>query len=285
MELSDKTKILVLVAIISVVIFFFLQNRTDEEDEGTHNQGSLTQNLEKVEDKNISERDSQNESQDKEEEVERVEGEEDSMAEIERQIEAEEKQSLRQVIDRENAKEAKRRVTIRELPEGNVNVLKKFRTRNSSRDGKFVSSSFADGKRGGGRAADLDKFFEEGHPLEERIGFQRNDVIGQDIPYANYVPGKQRKLRDVDKFNAEAMLPKEKHKDWFDDPYESTSVKNTHLINIYRPIGINTISTTLKNANRQLRADPVNPKIGAISPWMNSSIEPDTNIRSQSLCV
>lgn len=269
MDLSDRTKILILVAIIAVVIFFFLQNRSnDDDDEATHNQGSLTQNLAKVQDKNITEKD--------------VENERLKEMEIERQIEAEDREQLKQ--QKQVAPQKMRQTeSVQESPEGNVALLKKFRTRNSSRDGNFVSSSFADGKRGGGRAADLDKFFEEGHPLEEKIGFQKNDPTSGDIQYANYVPGKQRKMRDVDKFNAEAMLPKEKHKDWFDDPYESTSVKNTHLINIYRPIGINTVSTTLKNASHQLRADPICPKY-AVSPWQNSSIEPDTNIRSQSLC-
>jgi hypothetical protein len=268
MDLSDRTKILILVAIIAVVIFFFLQNRSgDDDDEATHNQGSLTQNLAKVDDKNISERDVENERPLTQKDVN----------DIEREIEAEERKQMQ-------PKKMRQEDSVQELPEGNVALLRKFRTRNTSRDGSFVSSSYADGKRGGGRASDLDKFFEEGHPLEEKLGFQKNDPSSTDIQYANYVPGKQRKMRDVDKFNAEAMLPKEKHKDWFDDPYESTSVKNTHLINIYRPIGINTVSTTLKNANRQLRADPACPKIGSISPFLNSSIEPDTNIRSQSLC-
>ena len=71
--------------------------------------------------------------------------------------------------------------------------------------------------------------------------------------------------------------------DWFQDPYESTSVKNTHLINIYRPVGVNTIQTTLKNPSHDIRGSPPNPKY-AVSPWQNSSYEPDTNLRNQSLC-
>jgi hypothetical protein len=259
MKLSDQTKILILIAIIAIVIFFFLQHRSNR-DEVTHNQGSLTHNLTTNKDDKD---DNENDENDDENLYVTGEGEE------------EEKKYIKSNI--KNASKSKN-----ESPESNVNVLKKFRTRNSSKNGEFSNSNYVDGKRGG-RASDLDKFFEDGHPLDEKVGFQKNESNVGDVQYANYIPGKQRKMRDVDKFNADAMLPKEKHKDWFDDPYESTSVKNTHLINIYRPIGINTIQTTLKNANRQLRADPACPKY-AISPFLNSSVEPDTNIRSQSLC-
>jgi len=91
-------------------------------------------------------------------------------------------------------------------------------------------------------------------------------------------------MKDVDKFNAESLLPREKNKDWFDDVYDSTSVKNAHLINIYKPIGVNTVASSLKNPSHDIRGDATpNPKF-AISPWMNSSIEPDSNIRNQALC-
>lgn len=39
-------------------------------------------------------------------------------------------------------------------------------------------------------------------------------------------------------------------------------------------VGVNTIGQSLKNANRQLRAEPPNPQV-AVSPWMMSSIGPD----------
>ncbi|ATZ80503.1 hypothetical protein BMW23_0451 [Bodo saltans virus] len=143
--------------------------------------------------------------------------------------------------------------------------MAKFRTRDSSCGNV---SNYADGKRGG-NISDVDQFFTNGKDQGEN--------------YARYVPGKQRKETDADKFNSEALLPQENNKDWFDDPYEATSVKNTHLINIYRPIGVDTISTTLKNPSRDIRGAPMVPKY-AVSPWGNSSWEPDTNIRNQSLC-
>jgi hypothetical protein len=43
-------------------------------------------------------------------------------------------------------------------------------------------------------------------------------------------------------------------------------------------IGINTVGQTLRNANRQLRSEPPNPQV-KVSPWLQSTIEPDTNRR------
>ena len=39
-------------------------------------------------------------------------------------------------------------------------------------------------------------------------------------------------------------------------------------------IGINTVGSTLKNANLQVRSEPVIPKT-SVGPFLNSSIEPD----------
>lgn len=39
-------------------------------------------------------------------------------------------------------------------------------------------------------------------------------------------------------------------------------------------VGVNTIGQSLRNANRQLRAEPPNPQV-QVSPWMMSSIGPD----------
>lgn len=163
-------------------------------------------------------------------------------------------------------------------PETNVNVLRKFRTRNQARNG-YSTSNYVDGQRG---KMDTDAFFNMSEPQSNNnmeIG-----VANDQSNFASYTAGTAKKQKDVDKFNAEKLLPQDdNNNDWFDNPYEQTSIKNSKLINIYKPIGVNTIGSSLKNANRQLRADPPCPKF-AISPWNNSSYEPDTNIRAQTLC-
>ena len=39
-------------------------------------------------------------------------------------------------------------------------------------------------------------------------------------------------------------------------------------------VGVNTVGQSLRNANRQLRAEPPNPQVH-VSPWLNTSIGPD----------
>jgi len=45
------------------------------------------------------------------------------------------------------------------------------------------------------------------------------------------------------------------------------------------PTGVNTVGQSLQNANRQLRSEPPNPQV-KVSPWLQSTIEPDTDRKS-----
>ncbi|MEM0354180.1 MAG: hypothetical protein QXW79_01225 [Thermoplasmata archaeon] len=83
-----------------------------------------------------------------------------------------------------------------------------------------------------------------------------------------------------DLFDVNKMLPQEIDKDWFDiEPLQTTKkIKDTHLLHPKVHMGINTVGSSLKNGTHDLRGDIVNPKI-PVSPWGNSTIEPDTNIR------
>lgn len=94
---------------------------------------------------------------------------------------------------------------------------------------------------------------------------------------------KNNKGTEKDKYDVNSYLPQEKEKDWF-ETIENVDVKNTHLINIYRPIGANTIGSTHKNATYDLRGTDkaICPKF-VTSPWLQSSIEPDRS--SKSLCA
>lgn len=44
-------------------------------------------------------------------------------------------------------------------------------------------------------------------------------------------------------------------------------------------IGVDTVGNSLRNANRSIRDEPANPKT-AVSPWMNSTIDPDLTRRA-----
>ena len=86
-----------------------------------------------------------------------------------------------------------------------------------------------------------------------------------------------------EKYSVNSFLPQEKEKDWF-ETIETVDVKNSHLINIYRPIGANTIGNTHKAAIYDIRGldKAVCPKF-VVSPWLQSSYEPDRS--SKSLCA
>ena len=91
------------------------------------------------------------------------------------------------------------------------------------------------------------------------------------------------KLTDKEKFSPDSLLPREKNTEWFDDPYEETSVKASHLINIYRPTSVTTVQST-KARTLDIRGVPTNPKY-PVAPWGNSSWEHDNNINTQGLCT
>ena len=75
--------------------------------------------------------------------------------------------------------------------------------------------------------------------------------------------------------NASELLPKDRANGSFNrlDP----SGGNFHGVNLLKAgynIGIDTVGTSLRNANQQVRSEPPNPQV-AVSPWMNSTISPD----------
>jgi len=87
-----------------------------------------------------------------------------------------------------------------------------------------------------------------------------------------------KKKEEKYKYDINQFTPKQSNKDWF-EVIESIDVKNSQLINIYRPIGANTIGSSLKNASLDIRGNVPCPQT-VVSPWLQSSIQPDHNIKS-----
>lgn len=88
-------------------------------------------------------------------------------------------------------------------------------------------------------------------------------------------PDDVKELFDINK-----MLPQEIEEDWFDvEPLQTTKkIRGTHLIHPKVHMGVNTVGSSLRNATHDIRGDIPNPKL-IVSPWNNSTIEPDTNIK------
>jgi len=70
--------------------------------------------------------------------------------------------------------------------------------------------------------------------------------------------------------------PPDTNNDWFDIMPEQLNVTNRHLINVSRPVSIDTVTASLNNPSLDIRGDTPYPKI-VVPPWIQSSIETDTN--------
>ena len=251
MELSERSKIIILIVLVGVVLY--LLSGSGKSDP-IHNEGMLTQD--------------------------KITAPESSNNNV---IDTDSDNSLPVNLEQRQESESEQRRTKEMIKQ--EKLKDKMLSQNSVRDGDYKHISYSAGNRYAKSSA-LDKFFEGNGPQDQGANSGFGPSTDGNANYASYMPTNKKgraKLSVKDQFDAVGLLPKEKNGEWFDDPYSSTTVKSSHLINIYRPVGVNTISTTLKNPSHDIRGTPPNPK-QPVSPWSNSSYEPDTNIRNQALC-
>ena len=74
--------------------------------------------------------------------------------------------------------------------------------------------------------------------------------------------------------NPADLLPKDNNSSWNLKPMGSGDFLGVNLLNAGQLIGVDTIGSSLRNANLQVRSEPPNPQL-QVSPWMNTTIEPD----------
>lgn len=75
------------------------------------------------------------------------------------------------------------------------------------------------------------------------------------------------------------LLPRDANSLWAQvNPSGQGSLADQNFLTAGFHVGINTVGQTLRNANRQLRSEPLNPQV-KVSPWLQSTIEPDINRR------
>lgn len=81
-----------------------------------------------------------------------------------------------------------------------------------------------------------------------------------------------------DSLKPEDLLPQEQSKSIKEfntaQPVGEGILQGVNLLSAGSHIGINTIGQSLRNANLQLRSEPPNPQVN-VSPWMNTTINPD----------
>jgi hypothetical protein len=76
-------------------------------------------------------------------------------------------------------------------------------------------------------------------------------------------------------YDPSELLPKDVNSQWAQlNPAGSADFKNVNLLTAGHLIGIDTVGSSLRNANLQERSEPPNPT-ASVSPWLNTTIEPD----------
>jgi hypothetical protein len=70
------------------------------------------------------------------------------------------------------------------------------------------------------------------------------------------------------------LLPSDNNSGWGLKPMGTGDFMGVNFLNAGYLIGVDTIGSTLRNANQQIRSEPPNPQL-LVSPWNNTTIEPD----------
>jgi len=164
----------------------------------------------------------------------------------------------------------------------------KFNGRNKASPGEYKRSSYSGGKRGALGPSDWSDYFDHNNNVIGNSQTGDNDkFLPMDESNSGFavfksqgqaVCGSNQNCEPADLYDVDKYLPAEQNSDFFEVLPEPVSIKNRHLINITHPIGINTIGSSLKNASHDIRGAPSCPKF-VVSPWSQSSIEPDINLK------
>jgi len=114
------------------------------------------------------------------------------------------------------------------------------------------------------------------------VAIPANGPIGQNEVFANVPQGTATSTYGLapvpsanKQYDPSELLPKDINSQWAQlNPAGSADFKNVNLLKAGSLIGIDTVGSTLRNANLQERSEPPNPTT-SVSPWLNTTIEPD----------
>jgi len=103
------------------------------------------------------------------------------------------------------------------------------------------------------------------------LGKNQPSHLGNPVAFgSNVIPNAQKISNPVD------LLPKDTNSEWSKlNPQGNGNLENVNLLQAGSLTGINTVGTSLRNANLQIRAEPPNPKM-EVGPWQNSTITRDS---------
>jgi hypothetical protein len=189
--------------------------------------------------------------------------------------------SVDNLIDKLNDEELKQHSVYPNTAAINPSTTDKLTWKNQATGG-YINSSFVNGSRGNAPTGAFDAFYNDNTDFIDKSYTQNNgefmplDETGGNM--AQYNGKGQTKQSAEDLFKIDKLLPQEVNPNWFEVMPEPIKVQNRHLINVTRPVGVNTIGTSHKNPSYDIRLNPPCPKF-TVSPWMQSSIEPDLNVK------
>ena len=317
MQLTNQSKLLLTVAVVLLLVYFLYKNQNDavhnegnlEYNNAESEESKVNVMIEEAEENGLPENISVESRSENSEYLE----ESDVINEMEQEYE-ERQQNAEMVHDENIRMEAEGRLrsiseeSVEELPEEmeelgaeernfsnkdysppeSEYLQQKFNKRNKAGTA-YKKSSYSGSSRGNLGDSSWDKFFDKHNNLIKDSHQSSNDDFGPiDETSGGFASFKNNKKEPCgsgkecspeDLFNVDKMLPQEVNDDWFDVQPEPVSVKNSRLINVTKPIGVNTIGSSLRNASHDLRGPEECPKF-TVSPWLQSSIEPDHNLRS-----
>ena len=86
-----------------------------------------------------------------------------------------------------------------------------------------------------------------------------------------------------DQLSPEDLLPGKSDNTWSQvNPSTQGNLGDQNFLKAGYHVGINTVGQSLRNANLQLRSEPANPQM-KVSPWLQSTIGPDTNRKAMEI--
>ena len=114
-------------------------------------------------------------------------------------------------------------------------------------------------------------------PVEQQVS-NNDDTNANNYASVNTDVEEPNGLKEVpSSLDASELLPNDSNSDFASIfPNGKDGLESVNMLKAGTHIGINTVSSSLRNANLQLRSEPPNPQV-KVSPWLQSTIEPDTN--------
>ena len=129
----------------------------------------------------------------------------------------------------------------------------------------------------GSKSVSIDKMTNySGSPYPQGVDSSMNPVSASTMQGTNYLQVGCNAAPETNgkKMDPHDLLPKDRNSEWASVNPASQDLTGLSLLSASESIGINTVNSSLRNANLQIRSEPIIPKAN-IGPWNQSTIEAD----------